>query len=112
MIPAAINVTQLARDYINKRCQNGEYIVSIKINSKGCSGHSYEYGLVNPADVGKFDETLIWEGGGISIGAASVMHLLGSTLDLKTSIMESYLVWENPHATDHCGCGVSFALTN
>jgi len=105
-----ITITQPARDYINQRCSNGRYLMSIKINNKGCSGHSYEYGLVEPVAVGKFDEVIAWDGGGVSINAASVMHLLGSTLDLKTTIMENYLVWTNPHAVDTCGCGISFAL--
>jgi iron-sulfur cluster assembly protein len=106
----AITITQPARDYINDRCNNGKYLMSIKINNKGCSGHSYDYGLANSDTVGKYDEVIVWDGGGVVIAADSIMYLCGSTLDLKTDFMEQYLVWENPQATDHCGCGTSFAL--
>jgi iron-sulfur cluster assembly protein len=104
-------ITDSAREYINQRCDGGTFLVSIRINNKGCSGHSYEYGLIEKHNAKRFDEVILWTGGGIVIDAASVMHLLGSTLGLKTSIMESYLYWENPQAVDPCGCGTSFALT-
>ena len=108
---AIVTVTDAAKDYINSLCLDGMSFVSVRINNNGCSGHSYEYGLVNKHDIQKFDETFTWIGGGLVIDAASVMHLLGSTLDLKTTIMESYLHWKNPQVIDTCGCGVSFTLT-
>lgn len=105
-----ITITPAARDYINQRCDHGKYLMSIKINNKGCSGHSYDYGLTEPELVSKWDEVIVWDGGGVVISADSIMHLFGSQLDLKTNFMEQYLTWENPQATDHCGCGSSFAL--
>lgn len=105
-----VTVTPAAREYINQRC-DGDTLVSVRINNRGCSGHSYEYGLISRANANRFDEIIQWPGGGLVIDAASVMHVLGSVLDLKTSIMESYLHWENPNATDTCGCGTSFGLS-
>jgi iron-sulfur cluster assembly protein len=105
-----VTITEAARSYINQRCDGVSTIVGVKINNKGCSGHSYEYSLIDPSRVGPMDETILWPGGGLSISALSVMYLLGSTLDTKISDMEEYLVWENPQVTDHCGCGSSFSL--
>jgi iron-sulfur cluster assembly protein len=110
MDTTVVTVTDAARRYITDRCDNGKYLVSIKVNNKGCSGHSYEYGLVDPHAVDKFDEVIKWTNGGIAICASSVMYLIGSTLDLKTDIMENYLIWENPHVADICGCGTSFGF--
>jgi len=104
-------ITQAARDYISHRCQTDMHVVLVKINNKGCSGHSYEYNVILANTAGKFDEMIRWDNGGIAIDSSSIMHLIGSTLDVKTSIMESYLYWENPKAIDHCGCGTSFALS-
>ena len=104
-----ITITPAAREYINQRCA-GKHLMSIKINTKGCSGHSYDYALTAADTVGKWDEVIAWDGGGVVISADSIMHLFGSTLDLKNNFMEQYLTWDNPQATDHCGCGTSFAL--
>jgi iron-sulfur cluster assembly accessory protein len=105
-----ISITPAAKNYINKRCDGGKMFMTIRINNKGCSGHSYDYNLASPESAGKWDEVITWDGGGVIIAADSIMNLFGSILDLKTNFMEHYLVWENPQATDHCGCGTSFAL--
>lgn len=107
-----VTVTDAAKEYINKRCNNVDMLVSVRINNRGCSGHSYEYGLISRANTRRFDEIIEWPGGGLVIDSASVMHVLGSVLDLKTSIMERYLYWQNPNAVDTCGCGTSFGLVS
>lgn len=104
-----ITVTPTARSYINERL-DGDGLLLTTINNKGCSGNSIEYRVIYPYDVGKFDEMILWEGGGIVIHSSSVMGLLGSTLDVKTTMIENYLVWENPQAVNKCGCGTSFEL--
>jgi iron-sulfur cluster assembly protein len=105
-----VNITERAKAYITERCDGGQYLISVSVNNKGCSGHSYEWDLVDPTTLNKFDEKITWVGGGLSISAQSVMHLIGSTLDLKESAFERYLVWDNPLAVNHCGCGTSFSL--
>jgi iron-sulfur cluster assembly accessory protein len=106
----AIFVTDSAKKYIAARCNSGKYKMKVAINNKGCSGHSYEYSLVTDDQIGKFDETVAWSGGGVCIDSASLLALLGSTLDVQVNEMEEYLVWHNPHVQDTCGCGVSFSL--
>lgn len=103
-------ITDAAKSYINQRCDGVNTVVSVRINGKGCSGHSYEYTLVDPLTVGPIDELITWPGGGLMISALSIMHMVGSRLDVRTSIMEEVLVWDNPSAVDHCGCGESFSL--
>lgn len=105
-----IKITDAAKTYINQRCDGVTTILGVKINGKGCSGHSYEYSLVDPSKVGRTDETILWPGGGITISSLSVMHMIGSTLDVRSSIMEEYLIWENPNAENLCGCGESFSI--
>lgn len=105
-----VNITEDAKEYINQRCDGVNTIVAVKINSKGCSGHKYEYSLIHPTKVGSMDEIIMWEGGGIAISAFSVMHMIGSTLDVKKSAMEEILHWINPNAINQCGCGESFSL--
>jgi iron-sulfur cluster assembly accessory protein len=107
-----LTVTDSAKTYINGRCDGGRYLVSVKINNKGCSGHSYEYSLIEPSQVHPMDEVITWSGGGLAISSLSVMYVIGSTLDVNQSVMEQYLVWNNPNAVDTCGCGVSFSLND
>ena len=105
-----VKITDAAKRYINQRCDGVNSVVGIRINGKGCSGHAYEYFLVHPASIGPMDELVMWPGGGVSIAALSVMYMIGSTLDVKSSSMEEHLFWTNPNAADHCGCGESFSL--
>ena len=105
----AIIVTQDAKFYINERLY-GDKLLLIKLNTKGCSGHSIEYDLIDSVQIGKYDEVIRWQDGGLVIESASVMGLLGSILDVNRSVVESYLVWSNPNAANHCGCGSSFEL--
>jgi iron-sulfur cluster assembly accessory protein len=104
-----ITVTDPARRFISNLC-NENQLLKISINNKGCSGHSYEYELVQRDSVARFDETIIWENGGVCIDSRAVMHVLGSELLLHESHMERYLTWNNPQATNLCGCGTSFSL--
>lgn len=105
----AVTVTIAAQEYINNRL-TGDELLLVKVNNKGCSGHSIEYSTTNSTTVGKLDEVITWPGGGLVIHSTSVMGLLGSILDVTESILEKYLVWENPNAQNRCGCGTSFEL--
>jgi iron-sulfur cluster assembly protein len=105
-----VTVTDGARIYINQRCDGVNTILGVSVNSKGCSGHQYEYKLIDPRTVGPMDETILWPGGGISISARSVMFLIGANLDIKRDGMQEHLQWGNPNATNHCGCGESFSM--
>ena len=109
-MPNVVQITDAAKRYISERCNGQSMVLLVKINGKGCSGHSYEYSLVDPNTLGKFDEIVIWTGGGLAIDSTSVVHVIGSTLDLRTSMIEEVLFWVNPHASNPCGCGESFAL--
>lgn len=105
----AVTVTQAAKNYINERLF-GERLLLVKVNNKGCSGHSIEYDMIDESSINRFDEVVRWPEGGLVIHASSVMGLLGSTLDVKSNMIENYLIWENPNADNHCGCGSSFEL--
>lgn len=107
---SVVNITPAAREYINLRCNGTEKLLRASVNSKGCSGHMYEYALVGPETIGPADETITWPGGGLTIPARSVMYLIGSTLDVKSSMLEEFLFWSNPNAANQCGCGESFSF--
>jgi len=104
-----VTVSALAKDYISDLCKDGT-VLCVSVSNKGCSGHRYEYSMIPLSSIGDRDEVISWEGGALVVLASSVFHLLGSTLDLKGTMFERYLHWENPNAQSYCGCGESFSV--
>ena len=107
-----VRISERAMAYISELCAGGEKLLMVKVNNKGCSGHSYEYSLVDQSILGRLDEVISWDGGALVISGPSVMHLIGSHLDLISDHMQSQLVWSNPQAVNMCGCGESFSLSS
>lgn len=108
---AILSVTQAAREYISQHC-NGTLVMRVSVNNKGCSGHKYQYDLVDPSSLSKLDECISWDTGGIAVDAKSIIYLFGATLDLAVDVSGSRLIWQNPNATGLCGCGESFSSSS
>jgi iron-sulfur cluster assembly protein len=83
----------------------------VSIDNRGCAGHKYRYDLVDTADISAMDACLHRDWGTVVIDVSSIMHILGSTLDLSEDQFNSQLVWSNPWAVSACGCGESFSLS-
>ena len=111
MKKAVVTISDAAKQYIETICNNGQYYLAVTVTNTGCSGHAYEYKLVDTADINKFDELIDWQAGGLVVRSSSVMQLLGSHLDLAQTISGKNLQWQNPNITSTCGCGESFSLT-
>lgn len=73
---------------------------------KGCSGLSYKVDYVDRPDPG--DEMIEHEGIKVFIERASLMHLIGSTIDFEENSFSSGFVFVNPNEKSRCGCGESF----
>lgn len=109
---AAVTLTDMAKGHIATiLAGNPGKHLRVSINNRGCSGHKYQYDLMDWDDVRPLDEVVDWENGRLVVDGMSLLGLLGSRLDLRTDRFESQLVWENPMATNHCGCGESFQLS-
>lgn len=108
----AVTITDGARAYVSEVLSGnpGKHL-RVSINNKGCSGHKYQYDLMDWDDIRPMDEVVDWEGGRLVVDAMSLLGLLGSRLDLRTTQFESQLVWDNPMAMNSCGCGESFQLS-
>lgn len=106
-----ITISDAAKSHISTICDGNERIFLISVNSKGCSGQSYQYDLVSADKISKMDEMIRWPGGCVAISAKSIMHVIGSTLDLVSDGMQQHLIWHNPQAVSVCGCGESFSVT-
>jgi iron-sulfur cluster assembly protein len=109
--PAAVILTEGAQARIAELMAKApEDAVGVKLSTprRGCSGLAYSVDYVTEA--GKFDERIETPGGPLFIDAASVLYLIGSTMDWVVDDFAAGFVFENPNAKGSCGCGESFTV--
>ena len=92
-----VNLTDSAKDYLKSV---GKPNVSLSINSGGCSGFQYEWGVTDK------EPTV----GNLWLDPMAEMFVFGCTVDYVEELGGSYLKVINPNATASCGCGESFAV--
>ncbi len=73
----------------------------------GCAGFSYSLDLVDAR--GEHDEEFESHGVKIVCDPKSYLYLNGTTIDFRDEIMGRGFVFDNPNATNKCGCGSSFS---
>ena len=84
--------------------------IGVKLSTprRGCSGLAYSVDYVTEAQA--FDERIETPGGTFFIDGASVLYLVGSTMDWREDDFSAGFVFENPNAKGACGCGESFTV--
>ena len=110
-LPAAVILTAAAEARIAKlMAQAPEGSIGVKLSTprRGCSGLAYSVDYVTEAD--KFDERIETPGGTFFIDGASVLYLVGSTMNWADDDFTAGFVFENPNAKGACGCGESFTV--
>ena len=109
--PAAITLTPAAEERIAElmgRAPEGAIGVKLSTPRRGCSGLAYSVDYVTEAD--PMDERIETPGGAFFIDAASVLYLIGSTMDWQEDDFAAGFVFANPNAKGACGCGESFTV--
>ncbi len=104
-----INVTDKAVEQIKARLSEvGNDVVGLRVGIKaqGCSGMAYfmEYAKAQGAD----DEIVEKDGVKIFVDGASLMYLLGTTIDYTVTDTGEGFDFKNPNERGRCGCGDSF----
>ena len=84
--------------------------IGVKLSTprRGCSGLAYSVDYVS--EEAGFDEKIETPGGTFYIDGASVLYLVGSTMDWVEDDFTAGFVFENPNAKGACGCGESFMV--
>jgi len=82
------------------------YGLRVGVRGGGCSGMSYILGFDK---LREHDITFDWEGIIIYIDKRQGLYLMGTTIDYQAGLDARGFVFENPNATQTCGCGSSFA---
>ncbi|MCJ8158004.1 iron-sulfur cluster assembly accessory protein [Sphingomonas sp. LaA6.9] len=109
--PAAVILTPSAEARIATLMASApEGTLGLKLSTprRGCSGLAYSVDYVSEA--ASFDERIETPAGPFFIDAASVLYLIGSTMDWVEDDFTAGFVFNNPNAKGACGCGESFTV--
>lgn len=110
-LPAAVILTPAAEARVAKlMAEAPEGAIGVKLSTprRGCSGLAYSVDYVSEAQ--PFDERIETPGGTFFIDSASVLYLIGSTMDWQDDDFTAGFVFQNPNAKGSCGCGESFTV--
>lgn len=109
--PAPLTLTPAAEARIaDLMAKAPEGAIGVKLSTprRGCSGLAYSVDYVTEAAA--FDERIETAGGTFFVDGASVLYLIGSTMDWQEDDFTAGFVFENPNAKGACGCGESFTV--
>ncbi len=87
----------------------GAEALRLGVRKTGCSGWAYEVSITS--DFGSDDEFFEDKGVKIVIDRESLPFLEGSKIDFTVSGLNRTFQFDNPNATDECGCGESFTIS-
>jgi iron-sulfur cluster assembly protein len=109
--PAPVTLTRRAEARVAELMSKAPAdAIGVKLSTprRGCSGLAYSVDYVTAAD--PFDERIETPGGAFFVDGASVLYLVGSTMDWVEDDFAAGFVFNNPNATGSCGCGESFTV--
>jgi iron-sulfur cluster assembly protein len=100
------NAAKRVKYFLEK--ENGRAL-RLGVRKTGCSGWAYEVSITS--EIANEDRTFEDKGVEIVVDNDSLPYLQGSTIDFTTSGLNRTFKFENPNATDACGCGESFTIS-
>jgi iron-sulfur cluster assembly accessory protein len=87
--------------------EEGKPGLRLGIKGGGCSGLSYMLEFTNEEDgdtVVEFDDFKVF------LDRKSTIYLSGITLDYQSGLQGRGFIFQNPQASNTCGCGESFSI--
>jgi len=85
-----------------------EAFLRVFVKRGGCSGFSYKMDFDTVMKDG--DKVFEMNGAKVVVDGASLLYLLGMTLDYEGGLNGKGFIFSNPNATKTCGCGSSFGV--
>mgnify|MGYP001827727995 FL=1 len=97
---------QRVKQFLEK--ENG-VALRLGVRKTGCSGWAYEVSIASEFE----SDDQVFEDRGIKIVVdnESLPYLKGSKIDFTQSGLNRTFQFDNPNATDECGCGESFTIS-
>ena len=99
------NAAQRVKHFLEKE---GGRALRLGVRKTGCSGWAYEVSIAS--EPGKDDQVFEDKGVEIVIDRDSLPYLQGSKIDFTINGLNRTFQFDNPNATDECGCGESFTI--
>lgn len=102
---AVVEVTRI----ITEQNLSPETVLRVGVKGGGCSGFNYTLGFDDvPLDANDqvFDES----GVRVVCDPKSFLYLNGIEIDFEDSLMSRGFKFNNPNASNSCGCGESFSV--
>jgi iron-sulfur cluster assembly protein len=84
-------------------------VLRIGVAGGGCSGFEYQLGFDDHVDE-QVDDVSEMHGIRVAVDKKSTLVLDGTEIDFYTGIEKRGFVFNNPNATQSCGCGSSFQV--
>jgi iron-sulfur cluster assembly protein len=109
-LPPLMQLTDAAADRLRRIYETDEAgrKLRIGINTKGCSGLSYDMSWVEQA--GPTDEIVSDKGVTVLVDRKASLFLIGTVMDYQKKTLESGFTFTNPNEKGRCGCGESFSV--
>ncbi|OMO55932.1 FeS cluster biogenesis [Corchorus capsularis] len=106
----AITLTENALKHLNKMRADRDEDLCLRIGVKqgGCSGMSYTMDFEKRENARPDDSLIEYNGFTIVCDPKSLLFLFGMQLDYSDALIGGGFSFQNPNATQTCGCGKSF----
>lgn len=105
-----VELTKRAAEQVRKiRSQEDledDLCLRVAVEGGGCSGLSYKLGFDHKSED---DEVLVSHGIEIIVDPKHMMYLKGIAVDYPDGLDARGFTFDNPNASETCGCGSSFA---
>ncbi len=107
-LPQLMTLTDDAAARLSALYAKGQHgmLLRISVNTKGCSGLSYDMSWVPEAGPG--DEVVADRGLTVLVDRKASLFLIGSVMDYEVKSLTSGFTFSNPNEKGRCGCGESF----
>ena len=105
----SIRLTQAAAERVQTFLrQDGGRALRLGVRKTGCSGWAYEVELARQVE----SDDAVFEDRGVTVvvDPESLPYLEGSSIDFVQEGLTSTFKFDNPNATEECGCGESFTI--
>ena len=103
-----VQLTESARAEVKRLlAEEGAEGLRLGIKGGGCSGLSY---LLEFTEEREGDTVMALDGFKVFLDRKSTIYLSGIVLDFQSGLNGRGFVFDNPQASNTCGCGESFSL--
>lgn len=103
-----VELTDAAQEEVRRLLVlEGQPGLRLGIKGGGCSGLSYDLAFT---DQQEGDTVIEFDGFKVFLDRKSTIYLSGITLDFQTGLEGRGFVFQNPQASNTCGCGESFSI--